>query len=63
MMKNQRIDEEGEEYGFTYGSEERNRLLLKKNKNRKKYLEITGKENNAPFSQRDSPEKHQSSVA
>lgn len=31
-MKNQRIDEEGEEYGFTYGSEERNRLLLKKTK-------------------------------
>lgn len=61
-MKNQRIDEEGEEYGFTYGSEERNGLLFKKKK-RKKYLEITGKENNAPFSQRDSPEKHQGSVA
>lgn len=34
-----------------------------KKKKRKKYLEITGKENNAPFSQRDSPEKHQGSVA
>lgn len=61
-MKSQRTDEEGEEYGFAYGSEERNGLHLK-NKNRKKYLEITGKENDASFSQRDSPEKYQGSAA
>lgn len=34
-----------------------------RNKNRKKYLEIIGKENDASFSQRDSPEKHQGSAA
>ena len=59
-MKSQRTDEEG--YGFTYGSEERNELHLK-TKNRKKYLEITGKENDASLSQRDSLEKHQGSAA
>lgn len=60
--KSQRADEEAEEYGFTYDSEKRNGLHLK-NKNGNKYLEITGKGNDAPFSQRDSLERQQGSAA